>query len=515
MTAGLNQRPSSRRKALLEQLRAADRLRARKAAMPLAYVDLWHHDAPRTSQRTALLPLADPNTLVLQIIGGNRTGKSMVMAMWVAASAMGEDYRVETPQGPRYPVREWLDRNQLPRTLIPSGAGSMWVASPNFSVAKDQIRPWIRRFVPSGSRFIRWDNPCEAEVILPNGGKITSKAYKQFDQDAQTWEGSNVRGIGLDEQPNSLENFLAALSRLIDQRGKLVIALTPLRGKNNWFYREVANPEALAKNPDYRLATLHGQDNPHIPAEWWAKVMSKHPAWQRAARERGEFVSPEGAVYTMSEAHILQPMIPPVSWRRFVGVDWGAVNPHITWIAQVRVKHTTGCGKVLEPGDLVCYREFARRLGAKEQRFTSARLIEEGAKLEAGKAEGLRQCEVYRVADNADPDAIDEAAAHGWYCAPSRKGAGSIARGIDLVESRLALVDPMPDEATGEPPSVRPRLYFTRDCPVLIEEMTGLLWEEGAEGDDAKPDETCPDHGPDTVRYVVQYIEDEGWDAAL
>lgn len=515
MTAGTG-RSSSRRKALIEQIRAQERLRARKAAMPLAFAELWHREAPRTSQRTALLPLAMAATLVLCILGGNRTGKSMLMAMWIVANAMGEDYCIETPRGRVYPVREWLDRNGLPRGMIPSGPGEMWVASPNFSVAKGQIRRWIRKFVPSSSRFIRWDNPCEAEVILPNGGKITSKAYKQFDQDAQTWEGDNVRGIGLDEQPNSHDNFLAALSRLIDQRGKLVIALTPLRGKNNWFYKEVASAEALAKNPDYRMSTLHGEDNPHIPAEWWAKIMSKYPAWQRAARERGEFVSPEGAVYTLSEAHVVQPFVPPVTWRRFVGIDWGAVNPHITWMAQVRERFTTPCGKQLEPGDLVAYREFARRLGPKEQRFTSARLVEEGIRLEAGKAEGLRHCEVYRVADSADPDAIEEAAEFGWHCEASRKGAGSIQRGIDLVEARLALVDPVTiDERTGELASIRPRLYFSRDCPVLIEEMMGLLWEEDAEGDDAKPDETCSDHGPDTVRYIVQYIEDAGWDAAI
>jgi hypothetical protein len=497
-------------------MRAKVEKKRRQAAFPLMYAELWHNDAPKTSQRTALLPLCMAATLVLFILGGNRTGKSLLMAMWLVASALGEDYCIETKRGKVYPVREWLRRNGLPADLIAKGPGEMWAASPNFSVAKGQIRRWIRRYSPTGSRFLRWDNPQEAEVIFPNGGKIVSKAYKQYDQDPQTWEGANVRGIGLDEQPNSYECFLAGLSRLIDQRGKMVNALTPLRGKNNWLYKECVGPEALSANPDYRVSKLHGEDNPHIPAEWWAKIMAKYPAWQRAAREHGEFVSPEGAVYTLSEAHIVQPFPLPNTWRRFVGVDWGAVNPHVTWIAQVRERFSTPCGRVLERGDLLCYREFARRLGPKEQRFTTARLIGEGLRIEAGKPEGLRMCEVYRVADSADPDAIEEAADLGWYLAPSRKGAGSIQRGIDLVEGRLALVDPVTrDETTGELASVRPRLYFSRDCPVLIEEMMGLLWAEGAEGDDAKPDETCPDHGPDTVRYVVQYIEDEGWDAAI
>jgi len=98
---------------------AAAALKARRHRYPLAYSTLWDNPEPMTSQRRALLPLADPKTLVLAILGGNRSGKSAVMARWLVANALGRDYRVKEQHGDVYPVLRWLDLNRLPHDLIP------------------------------------------------------------------------------------------------------------------------------------------------------------------------------------------------------------------------------------------------------------------------------------------------------------------------------------------------------------------------------------------------------------
>jgi hypothetical protein len=491
----------------LDPARAAAELAARRRRYPIAYHVLWH--SRQTSQRTALLPLAEPTTKLLAILGGNRSGKSALMAAYLVACAMGRDYVVRERHGDVYPVKMWLRRNALPDELIPEGPGDVWAGSPDFGSACEQIRPHITAVLPEGSRLVGWGRDGPAKVLLPNGGRIISKAYSQYHQKPQTWEGaSNVRAIGLDEQPDSYSNLLAALARLIDERGKLLNALTPLRGRRDWFYREIASPKAQAANPDYRIVHLYGEDNPNIPQDERAKTIAKYPAWQRAARDRGEFVDAEGMVYPMqTDVHVVDGFTPPKHWIRFMSIDWGGRAPHVLWAALAKGPHQVG-DRMIQEGDLVCYREFAPRLARSEPRLTQDALIDEIIRQETA-ADERGASTIYRVADSEDPNAIDNAAVRGLACEPVRKGRGVMTHGIGLVEGMLQTAAPAPGGAVP----VRPTLYFCRTCPVTIEEMMDLRWPENSdEGDaDERKPEDGADHGPDCVRYMAQYMEEQGW----
>lgn len=477
----------------------AEQARRRKVT-PLAYSTLWHRDPPRTSQRTALLHLLDPNVVMLAILGGNRTGKSKLLADTMVALAGGRDAVVE--DGPRRVewARMWMARNGLPEALIPPGPGRVWVGSPSFTSAVEQIRPHLLRAVPTGTRALRWDDKqSEAELRLPGGGVVVSKAYKQYDHDPQSWEGANVRAIGLDEQPNSQDNLTAAKSRLIDQRGKIIQALTPLRGTADWFYREV-----IHKAPPWlRVAYLHGADNPHIPQDYRELILASFPSWQRAARDVGAFVAPEGQILPIDRGvHKVPRLRPPPEWTRWQGIDWGARAPHIVWAAEVS---SAVDGLPYRSGDLVVYRELAPRRTTMEPGVPASRLVQWAAEAERD----AEDCQpdrhmVYRVADSEDPGAIQEAALAGFYVAPAAKGAGSVVHGLELMEALMSVVDPV----TMEP--ARPRLYVTEDCPQLLEELEGLRWAEQREGADPKPDPACPDHGPDALRYILLLREAMG-----
>ncbi|MEI8167941.1 MAG: hypothetical protein WCG26_16275, partial [Chloroflexales bacterium] len=92
-----------------------------------------------------------------------------------------------------YWVKRWLSQNGLPESMIAPEPGRVWVGSPTFAAAKEQIRPKLMRWAPSGTKWVGWDQTAEAEARIPGGGVMVSKAYKQFDQDNQSWEGANVR----------------------------------------------------------------------------------------------------------------------------------------------------------------------------------------------------------------------------------------------------------------------------------------------------------------------------------
>lgn len=495
-------RPDDRREtiALLSELRRRERL------APLAYARLWHNRRPRTSQLRAVAADASlrdgKRPRLTMILGGNRTGKSEAMAMWGIAQAAGLDAYIETPNGRFEWVRQWLAINGLPEDLVPRGPGRVWAGSPAFGMSRETIRPKLERYAPEGTRFVCWQQPQEAEMRLPNGAVIVSKAYRQFDQDPQTWEGAAIRALLLDEQPNSYRNLAAGLARLIDVNGRAMMALTPLRGKADWLYQDV-----VRKAPSWlRIAKLFGGDNPHISQEARAEILLMFPEWQRAARDFGDFVDPSGRIYTFArDVHTVQPFVPPGHWTRFQAFDWGTRNAHVIWAAQVAEQFTLLSGRTLHTGDLVVYRELAYRRKLHEIPMDAGRLVDVALELERNCVEdtcGLAP--VYRVADPAEPDALTAARERGLIVTEAPKERGSVLSGIQDVECLLRSYDPVTSLA------VRPRLYVTEDCPVLIEEMEGLRYAEPRPGHPAEPDPLCPDHGPDTLRYLVRHRQHLG-----
>ncbi len=472
------------RAALLRAVQLAREAATRRAATPMAYAELWDQPEPRTSQRRALRQIADPAAMMLLLLGGNRTGKSEVAAQYAVACAGGRD-AVSMDRQRRVPwVERWLAVNGLPASMIPTGAGRVWVASPSFAAAVEQIRPKLLRWCPQGTTSTGWFNKGgEGELRLPGGGVIVSKAYRQYDQDPQTWEGANVRAIVCDEQPNSYENLSAAFSRLVDQRGKLLMALTPLRGRADWLYRELVRP-----SPEWlRLATLHGSDNPHVPQDWREMMLSAVPAWQRASRDVGAFGQPEGQIYPFDRGvHVVEPFDIPAHWLRWQGIDWGARAPHVIWAAES------------PDGTLYVYREIAPRRTTTEPGISDRRLIQMAREAETEAADLW-----LRVADSESPGAIEEAASQGLPLIGAEKGPGSVVAGINLVEALMLTVDPLSMEP--QPPRIR---IFRGAAPVLESEMESYQWARNTI--EPRPDPTCPDHGLDALRYIVQLRQSMG-----
>ena len=486
-------------------------LERRRRAYPLAWSKLWDAPEPATSQRRAVLLDATPDLegklpRFTAIFGANRSGKSEALAQWGIAQASGIDAYTETAAGRVEWVRRWLARNALPERMVARGPSRVWIGSPAFQASCEQIRPKLLAYAPEGTKRVLWDQAQQAELRIPTGGGrigvVVSKAFAQYEQNKQTWEGAKIRAMGFDEQPDTYDNFLAGLSRLIDLNGRAMMALTPLRGKADWLYQEI-----VSKAPSwFRSCYLHGADNPHIPQEARAELLSMFPAWQRAARERGEFVDPTGLVYSIRrDLHQVPPFEIPDTWIRWRAIDWGERHAHVLWAAEVEAETELPDGRTLRSGDLVVYRELPIRQGMGEANVPAERLLEAAARMQAGSAEDRGVPVVYTVADSAEPKSIELANAMGWPTDGIKKRAGSVQDGLGVVEMLLQWQDP----GTLQP--VRPRLYITSDCPVLLDELIGLRWAEPRPGQEPAPDPRCSDHGPDALRYLCMYRRDQGF----
>ena len=498
----------------------------RRSLAPLAYKRCWNAPTRRAhgvifrGQRDALAQdyardEADDLPLLTLLLGGNRTGKSDALADYGVANAAGSDAYMDTPRGRWHWVRQWMAANAFPVEMIPTGPGRVWFGSPTFKASQEQIRPKLAGLMPSGTTYNLWNADAEGVAELPNGGKIVSKAYKQYDQNADTWEGANIRRLCLDEQPNSQSNLTAGMSRLIDQQGRAVMAATLLRGPADWTSSVLLNERTPF--PFLRVSYLDGDDNPHIPQAHRRAFLSTVPEWARLTRAKGIVTQPEGQIFACSSvAHIIPAIDPPEHWTRIVSTDWGARNPHVTWFALVAEEFRLPDGQTLQAGDVVAYRELAFRRSLADPAISSRKLCEMVIEAERHSPEGKGLCLVLRVADpgggdqgegdetSDHRDAIMQACELGLLTEPARKGPGSVGRTIELVTQLLQHQDPI----TGDPTPAR--LRFTAETPLLWREMQGLRWADPIPGLPARVDHRCPTHGPDTVRYMAQYRHDLG-----
>lgn len=476
-------------------------LSRRRLDHPLAYLTLWDHESA-PSQRGVLRLASTEGLEGVLAVGGNGTGKSLVVAAWVMCQALGNDHG---------DVIAFCERNSLdPQALCPPGRARVWVASPTFAIACEALRPHLQSLAPVGYRSLRWtDKQGEAELHLPGGGVIVSKAYKQYlsgQNGRQSWESSTIRAIAFDEHPQTADLLAAGLSRtrLIKRPGEAdrasrvywMVALTHLDGRD-WFWSTYL--EAPKANvPKIQLDRRH---NPHLDQARQDALLASYPEWQRAARERGDLAVPQGQRFPQfsRSTHVIPTTPLPASWRiRRRAIDLGGRAPHCVWLAD-------------DPstGQVVVYRELAPRRPAPQNAITEAewaRMIRE--------AEGWRLDGARWVGDYADPvlggvhdsesaSFATEAARAGLVSEPATKGPGSRVEGYNLLERYLRTIEA---DGTTHPPA----LLIMDCCPVLIEELEQLRWEPERPSVPASERDTHPedaDHGPDAVRYELQRRE--------
>lgn len=459
------------RAALSRQARAES---ARKRRRPLAYAKLWHRPAPRTSQRDTVQAVLGPGVLQAFVLGGNRTGKSHSGAMLYVAWALGRNH----PD-----VQAWARRNGLDISAIQPGPGNVWAVARTDADSRRYVRPKVAQFLPAGSVWRNRDGDGEAEVVLPNGGKITFKSVKQGREGMQ---GDACHLIGFDEEPKDIGVVNECLMRLADFAGRMLFTMTPLMGWTALLRSYVEKPVA-----DTVVRWLHGEDNPHVPARMLAKLLAKFGTHEQAARRRGEITALEGRVFIdwRRDLHV-KAFEPTASWKQFMAIDWGTTVP-------------TSIGLFFydEGADVVYLRRMVYRTELTVQERAGAILaLEAGvyhpdmtrdelmawARPEEAKPPKVRGPESdVRWADPEDASTrIEIVRNYDIVLVGAKK---DIKWGINVVAARLRL------DALG-----RPHFVVHPDCVDFIREIEGYVW---AEGKDVPKKEN--DHAMDMARYGV------------
>lgn len=348
--------------------------------------------------------------------------------------------------------------------------------------------------------------------VVPENHPILSGASRRFRQVYEFSNGSTIVVGGLDKPDKIMstdydyivvfeatEIFEDALEKLTTRLRNGVLPYQQIvcdcnPGASTHWLNQRANAGQME-----RLLSRH-EDNPelHDGNDWTKKgvdYISKLDRLGGHRRERlrfGRWATAEGLVYADWDPAIHVVDREEIStnardFRRIRVVDFGFVNPFVCqwWCID-------GDGRMYLYRELYWTKRLVRDHAARINRYTGSEYIE---------------------ATVADHDAEDRAtlAAEGIETIPAYK---AVSPGIEAVAARLR---PAEDG--------RPRLFIVRDCLIerdrvledakkpccTVEEIDGYIWPKAGDGRMAKDHPLkLDDHGMDSTRYAVAYVDNVG-----
>jgi len=172
-------------------------------------------------------------------------------------------------------------------------------------------------------------------------GGISALTFKSYEMGREAFEGNEVDGIWLDEEPPAVVYFECLTRTMSTEPGKrngmLIATFTPLEGLTETAL--LFAPGGAIKdgvNPDTGRYTLNltWDDAPHLTKEAKDKMLLAYPPYMRDARTKGIPQLGSGAIYPVPESEIKVPDFKiPDHWPRAYAMDVGWNCTAVVWIA--------------------------------------------------------------------------------------------------------------------------------------------------------------------------------------
>lgn len=179
---------------------------------------------------------------------------------------------------------------------------------------------------PESGRFLarRVDDPMWARIILrsaESGGGLESTTAKA------AW----LDECGQDSM--TLETWEAVQRRLSLSQGRALGTTTIYN--LGWLKTEIYE-KWLAGDPDYAIVQFASTVNPSFPRAEFERMKQRMQQARFKMFYEGEFARPAGLIYADFDetTQIVEPFEIQPYWPRWIGVDFGAVNTALVWLAQ-------------------------------------------------------------------------------------------------------------------------------------------------------------------------------------
>jgi phage terminase large subunit-like protein len=259
------------------------------------------------------------------LIAGNRVGKSELGAYELTCHATGIYPHWWTGKRFTRPIQAWIggDTSTTVRDIIQKkllgSIGDFGSGMINKSLIKD-TRP--RRNVPDA-----------IETILVNhiSGGVSSVVLKTYEQGRETWQGTEIDLIWLDEEP-PLEIYSEALIRTMTTNGLVMLTFTPLRGLSDVVLSFMETDNSAMKSTSKYTVTATWADAPHLTEQAKEELRASIPPNERDARENGNPVLGSGRIYPFELDSVVVKDFPiPKYYAKAYGMDVGWNKTAVLW----------------------------------------------------------------------------------------------------------------------------------------------------------------------------------------
>lgn len=223
------------------------------------------------------------------------------------------------------------------REIDRCGAGDYLAVTATYDLFKLKMLPEMKRvfcdLLPG------WTYSASDRVIVSGDGKkrvILRSANAPGGLESATAKAAWLDECGQDDF--RLESWEAVLRRLSLARGRVLGTTTPYN--MGWLKSEVYD---RWRNGDdnYQVVQFKSIQNPRFPRAEYERAKATLPRWKFEMFYNGEFSRPAGLIYEdfvdeyrEAGGHLVHPFTIPAHWPRYVGVDFGAVNTALLWIAE-------------------------------------------------------------------------------------------------------------------------------------------------------------------------------------
>lgn len=188
-------------------------------------------------------------------------------------------------------------------------------------------------------------NAFESVLVRHVTGRWSRLHFKSYDQGWETFQGTEIQVIWLDEESNDPLIRGECVKRLSDSNGLLIETFTPLRGTTPTvrIYREGASENELGviAKGDKACVRIEWDQAPHVTPVARERMLANNLPYLHDAIARGIPALGSGAIYPVPESDFVIDDIPiPAHWAQGYAMDVGWERTAVLWGALDRDKDT-------------------------------------------------------------------------------------------------------------------------------------------------------------------------------
>lgn len=229
------------------------------------------------------------------------------------------------------------------REMQMRGGGDFLAVTSSYDLFKLKLLPTMRETFENVLKIGRfWSGAGIIEICNPEGRFLADRA------DGVMWgriilrsaisrgglESTTAAGAWIDEGGQDAftsEVWEAVQRRLSLRQGRMLCTTTLYTGTGwlrNLYERWIAGEGTID------VIQFDSTENPSFTQEEFERVRATMQPWRFDLFYRGRFSIPPGQIYHLSAEKRVAPFRIPRHWRRHVGVDFGAINTALVWIAE-------------------------------------------------------------------------------------------------------------------------------------------------------------------------------------